>query len=160
MIKKILYLLILTNISFVYPKKIIEKQRLIYPLREIKITSTIGDRKGSRFHWGIDFNAITGTQIIAPIDMKIIESGYAVNYGNYIIGVDEDNFNYLFAHLSKRIVKVDDLIKQGETIGLTGNTGYSFGPHLHYEISYRSVYFNPIDFQKNNFNDFFEQNFF
>ena len=150
--KKILIILIplLLNvyaISYSSPK--IESQKNIYPVKNAKISSGFGHRKNGNFHWGIDFSAPYGTSVIAPIDMEIVRTGWNENFGRYIVGKDEDNFYYLFDHLSK-ISKIESIyVYQGEKIGEIGSTGYSFGPHLHYEISFNGVYFNPIDFSKN-----------
>lgn len=152
--KKILIILIpiLLNVyavSYTPPQKMI--QEIIYPVKNVNITSGFGHRRNSRFHWGIDFGAPTGTPILAPLDMEIVETGWSENHGKYIIGKDDDNFYYLFAHLSSisRIERKD--VKQGQIIGKVGSTGYAFGSHLHYEIFFNGVYFNPTNFSKKNF---------
>jgi murein DD-endopeptidase MepM/ murein hydrolase activator NlpD len=147
----ILIPLLLNVFAFCYhPEKIEKRQDNIYPVRDVRISSGFGKRKGS-FHWGIDFSAPYGTPIISPIDMKIFKVGRNENHGLYIIGKDYDNFYYLFAHLSKVDFNESKEIKQGEVIGYIGNTGLSFGPHLHYEISFNGVNFNPTNFTKKNF---------
>ena len=151
--KKILIVLLplLLNVYAIYysPQKE-EVQDNIYPIHNPKISSGFGQRKG-KFHWGIDFSAVHGTPVIAPIDMRIERVGRNANHGLYIIGKDDDNFYYLFAHLSKFNYNESKEIRQGEVIGFVGNTGLSFGPHLHYEISFNGVNFNPTNFTKKNF---------
>lgn len=154
--KKILIILIplLLNVyAFNYsPKKYPrEPQKNIYPIKNPKVSSGFGKRKGGRFHWGVDFNAPYGTPVIAPVDIQIEKIGRNENHGNFIIAKDEDGFFYLFAHLS-RVKKTDSkYFSRGETIGYVGSSGYSFGPHLHYEVFFNGVYFNPENFSKNEF---------
>jgi len=134
-----------------HPKKIEDIQDNIYPVKNAKISSGFGHRAGGRFHWGIDFSGPYGSPVIAPIDMSIYKTGRNENHGLYIIGKDDDGFYYLFAHLSKIDYNETKQIKQGEIIGYIGNSGLSYGPHLHYEISFNGVQFNPTNFSKRNF---------
>lgn len=154
--KKILIILIplLLNVyavNYAPTKTIIQDN--IYPVKNPVISSGFGERKNSRFHWGIDFSAPYGTPVIAPIDMEIVKTGWNENFGKYLIGRDDDNFYYLFAHLSNiNTDKVENKrVLQGDIIGKIGSTGYAFGTHLHYEISFNGVYFNPVNFSKKNF---------
>jgi murein DD-endopeptidase MepM/ murein hydrolase activator NlpD len=152
--KKILIVLIplLLNVYAVsYTPKKKEVKDNIYPVKEAKISSGFGERRGSKFHWGIDFSAPQGTPVIAPVDLEIIKIGWNENYGKYIVAKDDDNFNYLFAHLSYVSKLETKHIRQGQMIGKIGSSGYAFGPHLHYEISFNGVYFNPTNFSKKNF---------
>lgn len=86
-------------------------------------------------HTGTDFAVPVGTPVHAPRRGVVIESRYDPNaYGHYIHirGWFRRN-SWLFAHLSKRKVVVGQRVKQGQVIGLSGNTGNSTGPHLHAE---------------------------
>ncbi len=99
------------------------------------------------FHAGIDVVAPVGTKIKAVGDGTVITSGYTEQgYGLQI----EINHGYgyvtKYAHLSKSNVKVGQKVKRGDVIGLTGNTGYSTGPHLHYEVIKNGVKVNPYDY--------------
>lgn len=98
-------------------------------------------------HTGIDLQATTGTQVYATGDGKVKFSGVRGNgYGIY---VDLDHgYGYVtkYAHLSKVLVKKGQKVKRGDVIGLSGNTGLSKGPHLHYEIIKNGVKINPIDY--------------
>lgn len=134
-----------------HPQKDDQIQKNIYPVKKVNISSGFGDRKGGRFHWGIDFSAPQGTPVIAPIDMEIVKVGWNENHGKFIYAKDDDNFYYLFAHLSKFDYHESKEIKQGEIIGYIGNTGLSYGSHLHYEISFNGINFNPTNFSKTNF---------
>lgn len=95
--------------------------------------------KGESFHYGIDISNKTGTPILSVYDGKVVGSARndSVGYGNYIIiehQVGGKTMTTLYGHMSARGVKVGDTVKQGEVIGLMGSTGWSTGPHLHFEI--------------------------
>ena len=95
-----------------------------------------------RFHEGMDFSAPVGTDIYATGNGVVIYSGWRQGYGE-TIEVDH-GFNYvtLYAHCSKRLVRVGQKVKRGDVIARVGNTGKSTGPHLHYEVHYAG---KPID---------------
>lgn len=102
-----------------------------------KITSGFGYRtdpktgKPKEFHNGIDLSVPIGTAIKSPMDgvVQIINSGG--DGGNQIIIRHTNGYMTGYAHLSKQLVKKGDKVKQGDVIGLSGNTGKSTGPHLH-----------------------------
>jgi murein DD-endopeptidase MepM/ murein hydrolase activator NlpD len=87
---------------------------------------------------GIDIGAPIGTSVLAAADGEVIlvKGGNAWNggYGNYIVIKHSNGTQTLYAHLSKNLVSIGDNVSQGEKIGLSGNTGKSTGPHLHYEV--------------------------
>lgn len=92
------------------------------------------------YHTGIDYRAPVGTPIFATKGGKIIHSGYGGHwgaaYGNYVVLQTRYRFKtrqVLYAHLSKNLVRVGQKVKAGQRIGLAGETGNAFGPHLHYE---------------------------
>lgn len=167
--KKLLIVLVplLLNVfAFMYsPKSKDLIQDNIYPIKNANISSGFGHRKGN-FHWGIDFSAPYGTPVIAPVNLKIYKTGWSENHGLFIIAKDDDNFYYTFAHLSKTETKETKVFRQGDIIGYVGSSGLSFGPHLHYEILFNGVYFNPTNFSKKNFkvnnleDDFFDSEVF
>ncbi len=72
--------------------------------------------------------AQTGTVILVK------SGGYNGGYGSYVVIEHSDGVQTLYAHMSKTIAKVGDVVTQGETIGLVGSTGRSTGPHVHYEV--------------------------
>lgn len=100
-----------------------------------------------RLHAGLDFRAPIGTKVFATADGVIKYAGVKKN--GYGIHVDINHgygYHTKYAHLSKLLVKPGQRVKRGELIGLTGNTGLSKGPHLHYEISKNGKKINPIDY--------------
>jgi murein DD-endopeptidase MepM/ murein hydrolase activator NlpD len=93
-------------------------------------------------HNGLDFGVVVGTPIKSTMDGKVIQAGWNnEGYGNLVI-VENGAYRTYYAHLSSIPVSVGDVVKADTTIGLSGNTGHSTGPHLHYEIRKNNV---PID---------------
>ena len=94
-------------------------------------------------HAGIDYGAPTGTPIPSPIDGKVIQSWFSPNQpsgGNETQIWDGQKYTHIFMHQSKRKVKTGDRVRQGEIIGLVGNTGNSFGSHLHWQVNKEKGY--------------------
>jgi murein DD-endopeptidase MepM/ murein hydrolase activator NlpD len=85
-------------------------------------------------HNGLDFGVVVGTPAKATMPGKIVYAGWNnQGYGNLVI-VQNGNYQVYYGHLSQIPVQVGETVAAGETIGLTGNTGHSTGPHLHYEV--------------------------
>ena len=102
----------------------------------------------SVFHEGVDFTAATGTPIVAAAGGVVVYSGFHSEYGNMI---DVDHGNDLvsrYAHASKRLVKVGQVVVRGQKIAEVGSTGRSTGPHLHFEVRHRGLPQNPSRFLK------------
>ncbi|HNA88133.1 MAG TPA: M23 family metallopeptidase [Anaerolineales bacterium] len=93
-------------------------------------------------HNGLDFGVVVGTPVETTMDGKVVYAGWNnQGYGNLVI-VENGDYKTYYAHLSSIPVSVGDTVTAGVTIGLSGNTGNSTGPHLHYEIRKNNV---PID---------------
>lgn len=99
-----------------------------------------------RFHQGQDITVPSGTPIYAPADGIVKRAYYVGGFGNHIKLDHGDGYTSLFAHLSKIKVKYGQKVKRGDIIGLSGNTGRSTAPHLHYEIHYYGSPQNPLDY--------------
>ncbi|MBX7241134.1 MAG: M23 family metallopeptidase [Bacteroidia bacterium] len=98
-------------------------------------------------HTGLDFTAPIGTPAMATADGEIITAGHSSGgYGNQIEIDHGFGFVTKFAHLSEIKVQVGQKVKRGDIIGLTGNTGLSSGPHLHYEIIKNGEKIDPVDY--------------
>ena len=94
-------------------------------------------------HTGIDIAVPTGTQVKTTMDGKVIHAGWNTQgYGNLVI-VENGAYRTYYAHLSSIPVSVGDEVKAGTVIGLSGSTGNSTGPHLHYEIRENKVAIDP-----------------
>lgn len=93
-------------------------------------------------HNGLDFGIPVGTPIESTMDGKVVHAGWNnQGYGNLVI-VENGAYRTYYAHLSSIPVSVGDTVRAGTTIGLSGNTGNSTGPHLHYEIRKNNI---PVD---------------
>jgi murein DD-endopeptidase MepM/ murein hydrolase activator NlpD len=110
------------------------------------VTSDFGFRRGWRFHYGIDTRLTTGDSIYSSFDgmVRIVARGRA--YGNYVVVRHFNGFETVYAHLSKHLVNVNQIVRAGEAIGLGGSTGRSTGPHLHYELRFLGQPLSPRDF--------------
>lgn len=97
-----------------------------------------------KLHTGIDLRASTGTKVYAANGGTVTTSGYSSAWGNYIIINHGGGYTTLYAHLSRRNVSKGAKVKQGDVIGLSGNTGYSTGPHLHFEINKNGSSYDPL----------------
>jgi murein DD-endopeptidase MepM/ murein hydrolase activator NlpD len=94
-------------------------------------------------HNGLDFGIVVGTPIETTMDGKVVYAGWNdQGYGNLVI-VENGPYRTYYAHLSSIPVAVGDTVTAGTTIGLSGNTGNSTGPHLHYEIRKDKVAIDP-----------------
>ena len=97
----------------------------------------------SEHHGGIDIGAPIGTEVKAPAPGVVVFAGRQAEYGITIVIDHGNETKSLYGHLSKINVVIDQTVQRGDLIGLTGNTGRSSGPHLHYEIQVRGQSVNP-----------------
>lgn len=114
-----------------------------------KISSGFGYRWG-RPHAGVDIELKTGDSVSAAFDGVVRMSRWYYGYGNCVVIRHHNGLETLYGHLSRRLVKPGDLVNAGQLIGLGGSTGYSTGPHLHFETRFMGKAFNPqnlIDFK-------------
>ena len=115
---------------------------LAYPVADHYVTQKYGNTAfaswayKTKFHNGIDFKASLGTPILAAEDGEVMAVGDngRVQYGKFILIKHNNNLATLYAHLSRQIVQKGSVIKRGQVIGYSGNTGYSTGPHLHFGV--------------------------
>ena len=118
----------------------------------VRITSPMGSRntgiKGaSTNHKGVDIGGVgTTTSVLATKAGVVQTSAYSSSYGNYVVIYHGPGNTTLYAHMSSRSVKEGDAVTQGQVIGITGSTGVSSGPHLHYEITENGARVNPLDY--------------
>jgi len=125
------------------------------PLKNITVTASFGWRKHpitkkKNFHNGIDLRAKRKTEVYATADgvVRFALKKNKGNYGRMVIISHNFGFETLYAHLKYVNVKVGDVVKKGQVIAKTGNSGRSSGPHLHYEVRYASKVLNPSYFIK------------
>ncbi|GHV86172.1 hypothetical protein AGMMS50230_17800 [Spirochaetia bacterium] len=113
-------------------------------------TSSYGWRNdpfsGARsFHAGLDISAPTGTSVKVSSDGRVSATGYNAVYGNFIIITHSAEYQTMYAHLSKILVKNGVYVNQGAIIGQVGNTGRSTGPHLHFSVYKNKRAINPLE---------------
>ena len=100
----------------------------------------------SSFHTGVDLIAPSGTPVVAAAGGVVSHSGYMAEYG-LVVEVDHDNgLTSRYAHLSKSLVKVGEVVMKGQSLGHVGTTGRSTGPHLHFEVREKGIPLNPNKF--------------
>lgn len=98
------------------------------------------------FHSGQDIANSYGTPIVAADGGKVIKASYYGAYGNTVIVDHGNNYSTMYAHLQSFNVSVGDTVTQGQKLGEMGSTGWSTGPHLHYEVWYNGQHVNPRQF--------------
>ena len=132
------------------------KERLLpttLPVKEAFLGSPFGHRSdpivGQRaMHEGIDFNAESGTPVVAAADGVVLSAGWQSDFGNLIEVDHGDGLTTRYVHLSRMNAKAGSLVKRGERIGAVGSTGRSTGSHLHFEVRMLGVAQNPASFLK------------
>lgn len=119
------------------------------PLNFTRVSSNFNPRRlhpvngQVRPHNGTDYAAPTGTPVWAAGDGTVIEAGYTAANGNYIFVQHGNHIVTRYLHLSKKRVQRGERVRQGQTIGLVGATGWATGPHLHYEFLVHGKHRNP-----------------
>lgn len=109
------------------------------------VTSNFGYRPTfRRMHKGIDVKVYTGDTIRAAFDGKVRVVDYeGAGYGYFVVIRHKNGLETIYAHLSRQHVTEGQVVKSGQLIGLGGNTGRSFGSHLHFETRFLGVAINP-----------------
>ncbi|MDU4094675.1 MAG: murein DD-endopeptidase MepM [Pantoea sp.] len=95
-------------------------------------------------HRGVDFAVPIGTPVLAVGDGEVVQAKRSSGAGNYIAIRHGRQYMTRYMHMKKLLVKPGDKVKRGDRIGLSGNTGRSTGPHLHYEIWINNQAVNPL----------------
>lgn len=142
-------------------KKIAERRRqnvtisgntgaLDWPLRG-RLTSYYGYRRhpywgGRSMHTGLDIAAPYGEAIRAADGGEVIFSGWWDGYGKAIVIDHGKDISTVYAHMSRLYLQAGNQVKKGQIIGLVGSTGYSTGPHLHFEVRIKGKPKNPLSF--------------
>lgn len=131
-------------------------ESFIWPVNTSKkISSPIGNRVapggfGSTNHKGVDIcNVGFTSSVFAVKSGKVLltnTSGYGGGYGNYVVIDHGGGVTTLYAHMSVVKVSEGQMVSQGTVLGITGSTGASTGPHLHYEVRINGVYQNPLNY--------------
>lgn len=123
----------------------------VKPISGGRLSSGFGKRnaptKGaSSYHKGVDWAVPTGTSVYASCGGTVAKAGWGSGYG-YVVYINHvDGRQTRYAHLSKVLVKAGQSVSQGDKIALSGNTGVSTGPHLHFEILINGSQVNPLKY--------------
>ncbi|MDE7199063.1 MAG: M23 family metallopeptidase, partial [Lachnospiraceae bacterium] len=144
------------EITYEAVPKIVERGTKIPPtyLKPIsggRLTSRFGRRKAptrgaSSYHKGIDWATPVGTAVMASSGGTVAKAGWGSGYG-YVVYINHaDGKQTRYGHLSKVLVKQGQTVTQGQKIALSGNTGVSTGPHVHFEILVNGAQVNPFDY--------------
>ena len=123
----------------------------IKPISGGVLTSSYGRRNAptagaSTNHQGTDWATPVGTAVVASCGGTVTRAGWASGYGYVVYIQHEGGRETRYAHLSRVLVSVGQQVEQGERIALSGNTGRSTGPHLHFEIRINGVAVNAVDY--------------
>jgi len=127
--------------------------RMITPIAGAVLTQPFGPSdlwfepplgKYAHFHYGVDLAAPEGTPVLAAADGVVIAVGHtAGGYGNYVILAHANGIDTLYGHLQSSSVSVGQVVTGGRTIGAEGSTGFSTGPHLHFEVRVHDAVVDP-----------------
>lgn len=117
----------------------------IKPLSGGRFTSGFKWRWG-RMHKGVDWACPVGTALMASCGGTVVQAGWFSGYGNCVTIRHPDGRQTRYGHMSKVLVKVGQSVAQGQKIGLSGNTGRSTGPHVHFEIIINGSQVNPLKY--------------
>ncbi|MBR5726507.1 MAG: peptidoglycan DD-metalloendopeptidase family protein [Muribaculaceae bacterium] len=125
--------------------KVLDVRRYVMPVRGNYVTSHYGWRpKFGRTHKGVDLRAAVGDTVYSAFSGRVrltrFERG---GYGFYVIVRHDNGLETVYGHLSRFLVKPDQYVKAGQPIALSGNTGRSTGPHLHFETRFMGYAINP-----------------
>ena len=113
------------------------------PIKQSFITSNFGPRWG-RNHNGVDIKAYLSDTIYSAFKgvVRVVKND-PKGYGNVIVIRHYNGLETVYGHLSKQIVKVNEVVEAGQPIGIAGNTGRSTGTHLHFETRFCGIAINP-----------------
>ena len=114
----------------------------VFPLAKGHQTSPFGPRWG-RLHAGLDLDLETGDPITSAFEGLVRISQFSDSYGNVVVVRHPNGLETLYAHMSARMVVSGQYVQAGDLLGLGGNTGHSFGAHLHFETRYLGNPFDP-----------------
>ncbi len=122
---------------------------------QYKITSPFGNRlhpisKQYKMHTGIDISGPKGTPVVAAQTGTVVYANWFGSYGKAIIVDHGGGITTLYAHNDTINVSVGSVVKKGDNIALLGSTGYSTGPHLHFEVRINGEYVEPLTYVKGN----------
>ncbi|MCT2409999.1 M23 family metallopeptidase [Chryseobacterium antibioticum] len=125
------------------------KQKIHMPVNNLHVTSKYGYRVHpvygtKKLHAGVDLRA-NYDRVFSVMNGLVTETGYSSRNGNYVV-INHKYFKTYYLHLSKILVEKNDIVKPGAVIAISGNTGTSTAPHLHFAVKENDKFINPIEF--------------
>jgi murein DD-endopeptidase MepM/ murein hydrolase activator NlpD len=124
---------------------VIDCSGFVMPVNTGRVSSHFGPRR-YRYHYGIDIALPTGNSVVSSFSGKVRIINYDPRgYGKYVVVRHDNGLETVYAHLSEITCDVNQQVAAGEQLGLSGNTGRSTGPHLHFETRYVGNAFNPAN---------------
>ncbi len=136
-----------------FPSQRLKSQTMIPPVESYNkiVSSHYGYRKHPidrvlKKHQGVDFSVPSGTALFSTYYGIVLSSKYERGYGNTILIDNQGGFRTRYGHLMSLFVGKGEYVTPGQLIGLSGNTGHSTGPHLHYEIIVEGKKIDPLLF--------------
>ena len=154
--KKVAEEIIKEEVTYEAVPKIVERgtkipPTYIKPISGGRMSSGFGKRKApkrgaSTYHKGVDWATPTGTAVYASCGGTVAKAGWGSGYGYVVYITHPDGRQTRYAHLSKVLVSVGQTVSQGQKIALSGNTGISTGPHLHFEMLINGSQVNPLNY--------------
>jgi hypothetical protein len=124
------------------PAAVASQDRFQWPTTRRAISGWTFHDPGNPGHVGLDIDAEMWDPIVAVADGIVIFAEWGGGYGNLVIVEHDGDWRTYYAHLSEIVVELGQEVRQGELLGGAGTTGYSTGPHLHFEIRYQG---RPVD---------------
>ena len=154
--KKVSEEIIKEEVTYEAVPKIVERgtkipPTYIKPISGGRLSSGFGKRTApkrgaSTYHKGVDWATPTGTPVYASCGGTVTKAGWGSGYGYVVYITHPDGRQTRYAHLSKVLVSAGQTVSQGQKIALSGNTGVSTGPHLHFEILINGSQVNPLNY--------------
>jgi len=136
--------------------KTIEGLALSWPLASFTITQVFGPTTLAlepalgpyrHFHTGLDISTVIGTPVMAAADGIVVAVGHtASGYGNFVVIAHGAGIETLYGHLLTTKVSFGDRVSRGQVIGLEGSTGFSTGPHVHFELRINNAVLDPMPY--------------
>jgi len=141
---------ILDEVFKIFTPEVYFDKPFSYPLKEIEVTGEFGNirKEGETAiqHLGVDLKAEVGTPVYAVNDGAVLFSQETKMYGNTLIIDHGFGIFSFYSHLNELKFSTGEKVRQGETIGLSGKTGYSIAPHLHFSIKIKGSSVDPLRF--------------
>ncbi len=124
------------------PAAVVSQGQFQWPSTRRVISGWTFHDPGNPGHIGLDIDAEMWDPIVAAASGVVVFAEWGGGYGNLVIVEHDDGWRTYYAHLSEIVAEVGQQVRQGELVGGAGTTGYSTGPHLHFEIRYQG---RPVD---------------